>query len=115
MKDILYHSMNPNHQAMYLIHQIKYYMKGRDAKQEKTHFHGAGSVPGLHQVCSALILPADEVMERNSSFPVREEVRKGNEQEWKKITEMQVTQVFSSVFPSLCTSHTDISKVIKTN
>lgn len=37
----------------------------------KTYFQSAGSVPGLHQICSPLVLPANEVMEWNPSFPVK--------------------------------------------
>lgn len=48
-------------------------MHGRNAKQSKTHFHCAGCVPGPHQVYGPLILPTDEVMERNPSFPVKSE------------------------------------------
>lgn len=51
-------------------------MKGQDGKQ--SHFHGAGSVPGFHQVCSSLILPGDEVVERNPSSPVKAEEKTGN-------------------------------------
>lgn len=55
----------------------------KDRNGEQPHFHGAGSVPGLHQVCSSLILPADEVVERNPSSPVKAEEEMRNKLEEK--------------------------------
>lgn len=55
--------------------------EGMQSEQPKSHFHCAGSVPGLHQVRGPLVLPADEVMEGNSSFPVRRKERTWHELE----------------------------------
>lgn len=80
-------------------------MKGKDAKQSKTHLYCVGFVPGIHQVCSPLILPADEVMERNPSVPVKVKARKWNEPEMmENYANKGVLPWFSS---SLQTSHVD--------
>lgn len=42
-----------------------------------THRHGAGSVPRQNQVSGPSVLPGDEVVKGNSSFPIRD--GKGNE------------------------------------
>ena len=76
----------------------------------KTHFHGAGSVPGLHEFCGPLILPADEVMERNPSFPVK--VNNGSKMNLPQkrtrrgLVRKGVLQWFSFSFPS---SHMDFT------
>lgn len=51
----------------------------------KAYFQNAGSVPGLHQVCSPLILPANKVMEWDPSFPMKVGAKYiSKEYKWKK-------------------------------